>query len=79
MTDCIQTNFDLQGLGKRKVEAHFRGGNLSADGGIVLLREIESRSGFLDKLALCFRDFRDQRYVVHSLLKYARPGLTHFR
>ena len=33
MTNCIQQTFAFQGLGKRKVEADFRGGNVSADGG----------------------------------------------
>ncbi|MDF2376558.1 MAG: IS1380 family transposase, partial [Verrucomicrobiales bacterium] len=45
MTNCIQQTFAFQGLGKRKVEADFRGGNVSADGGVTLLREIDLLDG----------------------------------
>ncbi|MGA1564242.1 MAG: IS1380 family transposase [Pontimonas sp.] len=67
MTECIQSTFDFQGLGVRKVQSDFKGGNLSADGGVVLLREVEAGSGLIDRLAGCFSDYRDQRYVVHGL------------
>jgi len=49
------------------VEADFKGGNLSADGGVTLLREVEAKSGLIDRLAGCFCDYRDQRYLVHGL------------
>ena len=60
MTECIQSTFDFQGLGVRKVQSDFKGGNLSADGGVVLLREVEAGSGLIDRLAGCFSDYRDQ-------------------
>lgn len=43
MTERIQQTFGFQELGRRKVEADFCGGNLSADGGVVLLREVDLR------------------------------------
>jgi hypothetical protein len=44
MTDCIQQTFAFQDLGGRKVEADFKGGNVSADGGIILVREVDLRT-----------------------------------
>jgi hypothetical protein len=57
----------FQGLGPRKVVADFGGGTLSSDGGGLLLREVDLRERFVDELAKCFSDGRDQRYVEHSL------------
>ena len=67
MTECIQSTFEFQGMGRRKVEADFKGGNLSADGRVALLREVEAKSGLVRRLTGCFCDYRDQRYVVHGL------------
>lgn len=67
MTECIQQTFGFQDLGNRKVEADFRGGNLSADGGILLLREVDRSSGMIGQLAGCFTDFRDQNLIEHTV------------
>ncbi len=56
MTDGIQQSFAFQDLGKRKVVADFQGGNVSADGGVLLLREIDARTRMIDQLAACFTD-----------------------
>lgn len=45
----------------------FSGGHLSSDGGSLLLREVERNSGLCSKLARCFSDFRNQRFVEHPL------------
>ena len=49
------------------MEADFRGGNLSADGGILLLREVDRSSGMIGQLAGCFTDFRDQNLIEHTV------------
>ena len=67
MTDCTQTAFEFQGIGRRKVTADFSGGYLSSDGGGLLLREVEQRMGLVRRLAGCFVDGRDQRFVEHRL------------
>ena len=75
MTNCIQQTFAFQGLGKRKVEADFRGGNVSADGGVTLLREIDLLDGLTIQLSECFTDFRDQRFVEHSVTDLLRQRI----
>jgi hypothetical protein len=64
---CKQETFDFQDLGRRKVQAAFDGGYLSADGGAVLLREVESKHRVISKIAACFKDSRDPRYREHPL------------
>lgn len=67
MTECNQQSFGFQDLGRRKVQADFQGGNLSADGGMVLLREVDSQIERIEDLAGCFGDYRAQRWVKHSV------------
>lgn len=64
-TECKQTTFGFQALGKRRVEVDFSGGHLSSDGGALLLREVDRRLGLAEKLAACFTDRRDPRLLEH--------------
>jgi hypothetical protein len=75
MTERIQQTFGFQALGKRKVEADLQGGNLSADGGVILLREVDHQSGMIDRLAGCFSDYRKQRMVEHSVPELLRQRI----
>jgi hypothetical protein len=67
MTECYQQIFGFQALGSRRVEADFSGGHLSSGGGVLLLRETDRHLGLCDKLARCFSNTRDERFVEHSL------------
>jgi hypothetical protein len=67
MTDCKEERWLFQELGNRKVEVDFGGGYLSSDGGGLILRDLERHSGLLRDFAGCFVDYRDQRYVEHSV------------
>lgn len=69
MTECTQKEFQFQRLGRRQVGAAFDGGQISSDGGALLLREVEARLGIVRQFAACFRDFRDPRFTQHSLLE----------
>src|SRR5690625_7762229 len=68
-TDCRQQTFAFQDLGTRKVVGDFKGGNLSGDGGVVLLREVDKLGNLSDRLATCFTDFRVQHLIDHSVPK----------
>ena len=49
----------------KPIVARFDGGQLSSDGSVLMLREIEQRLGIADRLAACVTDPRDpQREVV---------------
>ena len=66
-TDCIANLFGFQDLGERKVLASFDGGMISSDAGALLLREVALTTDYLRQFADCFSDFRDQRFVEHSV------------
>jgi len=66
-TECNQSSFEFHCLNQRKVIAKFDGGNITSDAGILLLREVEKRTGLIRGLAQCFRDYRDARWVEHSV------------
>lgn len=57
----------FQDLGARKVVADFSGGALSSDGGVLLLREVDTHLGLSAALAQCFVDTRNPKWVVHSV------------
>jgi Transposase DDE domain group 1 len=66
-TECSQTSFEFYSLNQRKVIGKFDGGNITSDAGILLLREVEKRTGLIASLAKCFRDYRDLKWVEHSV------------
>ena len=66
-TECSVEQLSFQGVGKRQIVARFDGGQLSSDGGGLLLREVERVTGLLRQFAACFRDHRDLKRVEHSL------------
>jgi hypothetical protein len=49
------------------VEVDFRGGQVSSDGGGLLLREVEQQRGWIHDFSGCFDDYRDARWVEHSV------------
>src|SRR5208283_1965174 len=67
MTDCREQSWLFQDLASRKVEVDFGGGYLSSDGGGLILRELERHSGLLRDFSGCFVDYRNQRYIEHSV------------
>ena len=46
VTDCTQESFEFPAVKRRKVEATFSGGEISSDGGVVLLREADRHWGY---------------------------------
>ena len=67
MTEDSLVPFDLPAVSRKKVTADFAGGLISADGGLVVLREAEHRLGLSETLAGCIREWRDPERVVHAL------------
>ena len=62
-----QTEFGFQALGSRQVVASFDGGQISSDGGVLLLRDLDRSMGLTRSLAGCFTDRRDQERIEHSV------------
>ena len=66
-TECNQATFEFHGLVQRKVKARFDGGKITSDAGVLLLREVEKRTGLIAGLEQCFTDHRDPRLIEHSV------------
>ena len=72
MKEDNQTVFPFANLHGKKMEGTFDGGALTSDGGAVLLREVDRRMGLIERVVGVLRDWRDPRYVVHSLTDLVR-------
>lgn len=66
-TQCTTEQALFQGLGTKKVVGCFDGGNITSDAGALLLREIDQTRNMFEAFSSCFVDYRDQRYVEHTL------------
>jgi hypothetical protein len=67
MTECIQERFAFTAHFSRRVEAEFTAGQVSSDGGGLLLREVDRRIDLVKRLAGCFLDGRSPWLVKHQL------------
>src|SRR3954453_2656713 len=66
-TECTATYLDFPMLGSRDVRADFDGGDITSDGGALLLRETERLTGILRQFAACFTDHRNPSLVAHTV------------
>jgi len=66
-TECTQKSFGFHPHFQRRVEANFQGGRISSNGGGVLLREVERKTGMLKRLAKCFEDRRQPGLIEHQV------------
>lgn len=66
-TECNTPALPFQPLAQREIVARFDGGTLSTEGGALLLREVELRTGIINQAAACFTDHRDPNLIEHSV------------
>ena len=64
--------FDLPSIGKKKITAAFGGGQVSSDGGALLLAGADKRLGLIGRLAALIPDHRDPALVTHSMADILR-------
>lgn len=51
----------------KPLELTYSGEKISSDGGLLLLREVDSHINIIDDFTNCIYDHRDQRYINHSV------------
>ena len=66
-TECIQKCFGFHPLKHREIRAQFDGGAITTDGGGLVLREVEKRTGIVRQFAACFRDHRNPVLIEHTV------------
>jgi hypothetical protein len=57
------------------VEVRFTLEETSNDGGLLLLNEVESQIGLIDRLSGCIKDSRHPSYVKHSISSMLRQRI----
>src|SRR3954447_536500 len=72
MPNCTQKDFGFPSFDRRKIEANFAGGDVSSDGGLMLLREADRRLGLLQALDAALPDPRDPLYITHAQVDLLR-------
>jgi Transposase DDE domain group 1 len=76
MTECNEFAFELPGVKGRKIEGNFEGGEVSSDGGLVLLRQVDRWIGLSKALARRLPDKRDPDKIEHSLASMLGSAFT---
>src|SRR5580700_5772775 len=64
--------FSLPSIGRKKITAAFDAGQISSDGGVILLAGADKRLGLIDALAAIIPDHRDPLRITHTLSDIVR-------
>jgi hypothetical protein len=72
MTQCSEKAMHFKHLGSRDVVANFAGGQLSSDGGALLLGQVDEGLRVTERFAALFTDHRDRDSTEHSVLDLLR-------
>ena len=68
---CQSKLFDLPPIENKRVEASFTASEISSDGGLLLVRNIEDQTGIIKALVSCIEDTRHPGYIDHTLEEIA--------
>ena len=66
MPNCTELEDLFPNLGRKKIDVRFDGGDVTSDGGFLLLRQIERKLGLLKAVAAVLPDRRNPFLVEHT-------------
>jgi hypothetical protein len=72
VTKCTQESFKFPDVKKRTVEVNFQGGDITSDGGVMLLRQVDKHIGLSKAVAQVLEDNRQQASCQHDSLALLR-------
>jgi hypothetical protein len=72
VTNCTAEVFTFPVCKRRKIEAQFSGGDITSDGGVLLLRQIDRRLELTETMAKVIPDSRDPARCEHRLVDLIR-------
>jgi hypothetical protein len=75
MPNCTQPELTFPSFDRRKIEASFSGGEVSSDGGLLLLREADRRLGLVAALDAVLVDPRDPDLITHRQVDLLRQRI----
>lgn len=67
MAGCSARPLEFVRFTRRQVNAEFGGGDVSGDGGVLLLRQLDRRGGLLQRAASVLTDPRDPERITRSV------------
>ena len=70
--NCTVKKCALTKQGRREIEAIFNGGEITSDGGVLLLREIDRHLGLTLEAAKALKDPRNRKRIIHTQLSQLR-------
>lgn len=74
MNNLKEFEFFQKGKSK-KLSYDFKGGDLSSEGGLLLLREFDNKLGFSQRVTDCIVDRRNPDYITHDMVDLIRERL----
>jgi hypothetical protein len=75
MPDCNTELFHFPSFDRRQIEASFSGGEVSSDGGVMVLREVDRRLGLVRALDAGIADPRAPDLITHRQLDLLRQRI----
>ena len=75
MTKCYQNPMRFSRVKRRQVEVNFNGGDISSDGGMLLLRELDQQLGLTQAIHRAIRDPRVKNRCIHDQLTLLRQRI----
>ena len=66
-TEYFTQELNLFPIKGKNIELSFSGDRISSDGGLLLLRELDSQLNLLSSASNCIHDERDHRYIEHTV------------
>ena len=66
MTEGYQSSLEFPRVKRRKIEVNFEGGEVTSDGGMLLLRSVDRQIGLTKALDRAIEDPRVQGRCEHS-------------
>lgn len=67
-TECTKEYSSFQALGRREIVTDFSGGNITSDGGGLLLLEVEQQAGIFQRFAQCRYKLDFIKYILNKYL-----------
>ena len=75
MTNCTFSGIEFPSVKKRKVQVDFCGGDISSDGGVLLLRQADRLTGLTAAIGKVLKDGRERGKVKHDILCMLRQRI----
>jgi hypothetical protein len=75
VSKCYQRTFEFPRVNRRVVEASFDGGDITSDGGVLLLRQADRLLGLSEAITRALKDPRRQASCDHDLKSLLRQRL----